>query len=135
MPEPRSYRLVLPGAHPLSANARRSAKHWGVVARDNARWRSAVAWQARAAHQGPPLERAKVTITLWRRGGLPRDDDSAVASVKAVIDGLTVAGGGALLVSDAPGHIELEVCQKVGAWRGVEIEVSEMSGQDGMHAH
>jgi hypothetical protein len=128
VPEPRAYRLIVPGAHPLSANARRRAPHWGVVARDNAQWRSAVAWQARAAHQGPPLERAHVRITLWRRGGPARDPDGAVSSCKAVIDGLTIAGGGRMIVGDAPHQIALEVCQRVGAWRGVEIEVWEGGG-------
>jgi hypothetical protein len=84
----------------------------------------AVAWQARAlAAQLPdrqPLQRARVVATLIHRRGPMRDFDNSVSSLKETLDSLVTGG---LLVSDAPGHLELEVVQTVGPECGVRFEI------------
>lgn len=123
MATPRTWRFVL-DAIPPGPNDR---LHWAGRSRQSAPLRDSVAWQAKAARLSgaPLLDRAQVTITLYRVAGRERDHDNAVATVKPLVDGL-VAGG--LLVDDSPAHIALEVQQERGACRGVHIVVTELIG-------
>jgi hypothetical protein len=68
-----------------------------------------------------------VVATLVHSRPPLRDFDNAVASLKEVIDALITGG---LIVSDAPGHLKLDVVQVVGRERGVVLEIWPL-GQDG----
>lgn len=107
--------------------------HHMARARLAKRFRTWVALQARgyARTRGGPIERAKVVVTLVRRGGQERDPDNSWASVKNCVDGLTIKGSGGLLVDDDSAHILLDVRQETGRQRCVRIEVWEVLDANG----
>ncbi len=116
--------IEVPGLPP-SPNDR---LHHMARARLNKRFRGWVALQARAyAHtHGGPIERARVRFTLVRSNGKARDATNAASCIKPVEDGLTIQGGGGLLVDDDNEHIVIEVCQETGRQKCVRIEVWEI---------
>jgi len=102
-PAVHPYHLELLG-HPLSPN-RSSGQHWGTIARDRARYRGdakLLALPHVRAHGGP-LARARITITIVRRGGRPFDPDACVSLVKPIVDGIVDAR---LLPDDGPRYVE-----------------------------
>lgn len=116
------YIIVVPG-HPLSPNGQAAAPLRTRLS-DKRAYRDMVAWQVRAAHRGPPLERARVTITLLRTDSQFYDPDAAVGTCKRLVDGL-VHGG--LLVDDSKDHIELVVRQERGDARSCRIVVEALT--------
>jgi hypothetical protein len=111
--------ISLPGI-PLSPNARRRS-HWSTQARDTALYRDQVAWLSRAGYHGPPLESARVLITLIHRTAARFDPDGAVGVTKCLLDGLCLRAGGALLVDDQAVHLSVD--QATGPRRGCLIQV------------
>lgn len=128
MSEQRRYHIEVAG-HPLSPN-RAAAASLRERLRDKRVYRESVAWETKRLHSGPPLARARVTITLLHSGPQLLDDDNAVATVKHLVDGLCVAHGGTLLIDDSPAHITLLVRQKRGPRRAVLIDVEELEAQN-----
>lgn len=121
-PQPRTawpLRLVVQGL-PMSPNDRRRS-HWSAQHRDTALFRDAVAWQSRQLYAGPPLERAKVHVTLIHRTKHRYDPDGSFGVVKPLLDGLAIRGGGTLLVDDR--GISLTVNQSQGLERSVVVEI------------
>lgn len=122
---PRRFRLII-DSHPLSPN-RAAAASLRQRLRDKRQFREAAAWKSRQVHQGPPLERARVTITLVRPDRQFYDEDNAVATTKHLVDGLCVQHGGTLLAGDDSAHLELVVRQERGPHRVAVIDVEEAS--------
>ena len=76
-----------------------SNNHWRVRARHNRKWRHDTILSAKAAGlPAEPLWKAKVTCT--RHSSQPSDFENLAHSFKPLIDGLTVNGGGGVLVDD-----------------------------------
>lgn len=84
----------------------------------------AVAWQARALHQGPPWERARVEVVFVHRSRrYLNDPDNLVARVKCLIDGLK----GVTIADDGPAHLELIVRQETGPRREVRLYLTPLA--------
>jgi hypothetical protein len=106
--------------------------HWASKYRDTSSWKEAVrlfALQERARHHwpAPTAEDGKraVYVTLFRCQLL--DSDNAVASIKAVLDGLV----GALVFSDSIRYVALTVRQVKVAHRTdqkTRVEISFVGG-------
>lgn len=121
----RRFRLIIDG-HPLSPNRAASVSLRRRL-RDKRQYREMAAWKSRQAHQGDPLERARVTITLVRPDSHFYDPDNAVGVCKRLIDGLCVKHGGTLLCDDDSAHLEMVVQQERGPQRVAVIEVDEVA--------
>jgi len=123
-PDATIYRVEVPGI-PLSPNAS-SGKHWGTIARDRKTFRGdarLLALPHVTAHGGP-LQRARITITIVRRTGVPYDPDAAVSICKPIVDGLVDAH---LLVNDGPRYVEYAPAQqRLGPRKMTIIELVEI---------
>jgi hypothetical protein len=108
-PQLRSYEFVLPFCTE-SLNVRDRKHH---MARHSGLQR--MMQEVMAAIGGPryfprpPFQRARVTVVRCSAGQL--DPDNLVASVKSLVDSLTVRSGVGVIADDSPGHIELVVRQ------------------------
>jgi hypothetical protein len=80
----------------------------------------AVVLQCRALGLPQPLQHAHVVTTLIHRRPPLRDWHNCVSSLKEIVDARVTAG---LIVSDAPGHLTLEIVQVIGPRRGLTLEV------------
>lgn len=123
-PDETVYRLEIPGVPP-SPNAS-SGQHWGTIARSRTKFRGDAKLLALpfVRARGQPLDRARITVTIVRRGGRPFDPDNIMALVKPVIDGIVDAH---LLRDDGPRYVEYAPAQqRLGPCKMTIIELVEI---------
>ena len=120
-------RITVPGDNGSLSPNRAGGTHWSKTskARKSAKNRALIAWQkaGRPVAQGPFPVRVEVTI----RRGRVMDRDNALASLKAVIDGLFK---GNVTPDDSTAYIALQIpVQETGKqWIGreeVEFRIGE----------
>jgi hypothetical protein len=122
MPEPRTFTVEMP-SQPLGANEKRRARHWSIQWRDTTTFRDGFALLAKDQHRGPPMQQARVDITLVRtRGQVPLDPDNIYSRAKPCLDALIQAG---VISDDSAEHIELHMHQGRGAARATRMTVTE----------
>jgi crossover junction endodeoxyribonuclease RusA len=85
--------LGLPPADPLSINRERTM-HWAARARQLEPWKVTTFWLAKQANLPAAVAgaAANVTVALPVRGDRRRDPANFYPTVKAIIDGLVLAG-------------------------------------------
>jgi crossover junction endodeoxyribonuclease RusA len=112
-------RIPLPWTSPpLHSNQR---LHWAAKARETARIREIVAWQAKGQTITPPVE----VELLWTvNDKRHRDADNPMPTTKACIDGCRDAG---LLAEDHTGIVVRSFCSIVqGPAKGMALIVREV---------
>ena len=96
--------------------------HWAIKHKWTKAWQSEVGWAViKNRHKLGKLPLLKPQICVLLRLCKLRDKDNLYASVKAVVDGLTLAG---VIEDDSPKYIDLTVKQEKVAHRkdeGIDI--------------
>ena len=97
--------------------------HWAVQAKEKKEWAEKIAWLARSAYKGMPMQSAHVSFDIYVGDNRRHDPDNLAWSVtKPTLDALK----GIVLVDDSIDNVTLEYKYSRSGPRRFEVRVKEV---------